>query len=72
MKLLSFPKTPSGWISIVRQNHRILVDDVCDLRALEMFVADLFKLRSRLEAENVFLRHQLNIALRHAPARLRR
>jgi integrase len=26
-----------------------------------MFVADLFKSRSRLEAENLFLRHQLNI-----------
>jgi hypothetical protein len=27
-------------------------------------LADLFKSRSRLEAENLFLRHQLNIALR--------
>ena len=34
------------------------------LHALGMFVADLFKSRSRLEAENLFLRHQLNIALR--------
>ena len=33
------------------------------LHALGMFVADLFKSRSRLEAENLFLRHQLNIAL---------
>jgi transposase InsO family protein len=41
------------------------------LYALEMFVADLFKSRSRLEAENLFLRHQLNIALRRAPPRLR-
>src|SRR5664279_1626185 len=37
------------------------------LHALGMFVADLFKSRSRLEAENLFLRHQLNIALRRAP-----
>jgi hypothetical protein len=37
------------------------------LRALGMFVADLFKSRRRLEAENLFLRHQLSIALRHAP-----
>ena len=37
------------------------------LHALAMFVADLFKSRSRLEAENLFLRHQLNIALRQAP-----
>ena len=37
------------------------------LHALGMFVADLFKSQSRLEAENVFLRHQLTIAMRHAP-----
>jgi transposase InsO family protein len=36
-----------------------------------MFVADLFKSRIRLEAENLFLRHQLTIALRQAPSRLR-
>jgi len=41
------------------------------LHALGMFVADLFKARCRLEAENLFLRHQLNIALRRAPLRLR-
>jgi hypothetical protein len=34
------------------------------LHALGIFIADLFKSRSRLEAENVFLRHQLNVALR--------
>jgi transposase InsO family protein len=39
--------------------------------ALGMFVVDLFKSRWRLEAENLFLRHQLNIALRRAPPRLR-
>jgi hypothetical protein len=37
------------------------------LRALGMFVADMFKTRLRLEIENLFLRHQLNIALRRAP-----
>src|SRR5450830_804777 len=41
------------------------------LHALGMFFADLFKSRSRLEAENLFLRHQLNIALRQAPPRPR-
>ena len=41
------------------------------LHALGMFIVDLFKSRSRLEAENLFLRHQLNIALRRAPPRLR-
>jgi transposase InsO family protein len=40
------------------------------LHALGMFVADLFKSRSRLEAENLFLR-QLAIALRRAPPRFR-
>ena len=41
------------------------------LYALGMFVADLFKSRSRLEAENLFLRHQLNLALRQKPLRIR-
>jgi hypothetical protein len=41
------------------------------LQALGMFVAGLFKSRSRLEAENLLLRHQLTIALRRAPHRLR-
>src|SRR3989454_2777921 len=41
------------------------------LHLVVMFVADIFKSRRRLEAENVFLRHQLNIALRQAPPRLR-
>jgi transposase InsO family protein len=41
------------------------------LRSLGMFFVDLFKPRRRLEVENLFLRHQLNIALRHAPHRLR-
>ena len=40
------------------------------LNALGMFIADLFKSRCWLEAENLFLRHQLNIALRRAPPRL--
>src|ERR1700690_373301 len=41
------------------------------LRAFGMFVADLFKSRCRLEAENLLLRHQLNIALRRALPRPR-
>ena len=36
------------------------------LHAPGMFIADLFKSRSRLEAENLLLRHQLNLALRQA------
>ena len=41
------------------------------LHLLVMFGADIFKWRRRLEAENLFPRHQLNIALRRAPPRLR-
>ena len=41
------------------------------LHSLGMFIIDLFKSRHRLEAENLFLRHQLSIALRRTPPRLR-
>src|SRR4030081_2618522 len=41
------------------------------LHLLGTFVVNLFKSRRRLEIENLFLRHQLNIVLRRAPHRLR-
>jgi putative transposase len=41
------------------------------LHALGIFIADLFKSRSRLEAEILLLRHQLSIAMRRATPRLR-
>src|SRR5450830_1187674 len=41
------------------------------LHSFGMFVLDLFKSRCRLEAEDLFLRHQLSVALRRAPPRLR-
>src|SRR6266404_1878118 len=41
------------------------------LHSLAMFIVDVFKPPRRLEAENLFLRHQLSIALRRAPPRLR-
>jgi len=41
------------------------------LHLLGMLFVDAFKSRSRLQAENLFLRHQLNIALRRAPPHLR-
>src|SRR5437764_836876 len=41
------------------------------LQTLWSFVVDFFKPRWRLQAENLFLRHQLSIALRRAPPRLR-
>ena len=41
------------------------------LHLVAMFVVDLlFRSRRQLEVENLFLRHQLNIALRRAPHRL--
>jgi Integrase core domain len=44
---------------------------VAILQLVGTFVAGLLKSRRRLEAENLFLRYQLNIALRRAPRRLR-
>ena len=41
------------------------------LQLLGTFVANLFKSRRQLEVENLFLRHQLNFALRGAPRHLR-
>src|SRR5258707_5135145 len=41
------------------------------LHSLAMFVIDFFKSPRRLEAENLFLRHQLSIALRRALPHLR-
>jgi hypothetical protein len=41
------------------------------LRAVAIFITNLFKSRGRLEAENLLLRHQLNVALRQVPGRLR-
>src|SRR5260221_13287635 len=41
------------------------------IHLLATFIADLFKSPRRLEVENLFLRHQLNVALRRAPQRVR-
>jgi hypothetical protein len=41
------------------------------IHLLATFIADLFRPPRRLEVENLFLRYQLNIALRGAPHRLR-
>ena len=40
------------------------------IRLLAIFIASLFKSRRRLEAEILFLRHQLNVALRQRQAHL--
>ena len=41
------------------------------IHLLATFIADLFKSPRRLEVENLFLRHQLNVALRRGPQRVR-
>jgi hypothetical protein len=63
----SIPARFASWGRIIAP----LIAMFAILHALGMFVVDLFKSRSRLEAENLFLRHQLAIALRRAPTRLR-
>jgi hypothetical protein len=40
----------------------MIASDACNPELSRMFIVDLFKSRCRLEAENLFLRHQLNIA----------
>ena len=59
---MSFPKNPSV---------RICDAMLAILHLLGTVITNLFKSRRRLEAENLFLRHQLNIALRRAPHRPR-
>ena len=68
---LSFPKISSGQIRVMRQNWRIIRRDACDLPSTLDGCDHSFKSQRRLELENFFLRHQLNIALRRAPHRLR-
>jgi hypothetical protein len=41
------------------------------LRTLVTVIVDLFRSRARLEAKILLLRHQLNLALRHAPPLVR-
>ena len=68
---LSFPKIPSARDS--RDEGESAHHPTRMLALFQLigtFVADLFKSQRRLEVENLFLRHQLNIALRRAPHRL--
>ena len=44
---------------VYKQNHHIIVSDVCNSGPARRFVIDMFKSRSRLKAENAFLHHQL-------------
>ncbi len=70
--LLSLPKTPSG-IWFVRRGRIGASSGVmfAILHVLGSFACDLLKSRRRLQAENLFLRHQLNIALRRLAHRPR-
>ena len=69
--LLSLPKTPSG-IWFVRRGRIGASSGVmfAILHVLGSFACDLLKSRRRLQAENLFLRHQLNIALRRLAHRV--
>ena len=57
-------------VSMVRHNHRIIKFDACDPAPDFDVWSHIFKSRRRLEAENLFLRYQLNVALRRAAPRL--
>ena len=67
---LSFPKIRSAWIRVPGQNRSIMRGMFAVLHAVGMLVVDLFKSRAQLEAEILLLRHQLNLALRHASPRV--
>ena len=55
----------------MKENQRIIRNDACDPPFAWNVCRDLFKSRRRLEVENLFLRHKLNIVLRRTPQRLR-
>jgi hypothetical protein len=54
---------PSAWIRAVREIRASFDAMLALLLLLGTSVGNLFKSRRRLEVENLFLRHQLNIAL---------
>src|SRR5262245_51048898 len=72
VSFLSLPKIPSGawFVHGVRIVASSCVMPLI-LYALAIAFCDLLKSRRRLQAENLFLRHQLNIALRRALPRPR-
>jgi hypothetical protein len=59
-----FPKIPSGRSRVVMESSALPHSMLAIIPLLAKFIASLFKSRRRLEAENLFPRHQLNIALR--------
>jgi hypothetical protein len=71
-QVLCLPKTPSG--VRLRANRRIVAWSCPMLRMVALalgWMASLAKSRRRLQAENLVLRHQLNILRRQAPGRVR-
>jgi hypothetical protein len=66
---LWFPKIRSGRVGAVGPNQGIIHSMLAIVHLLGTHLANLFKSRRRLEAENLFLRHQLNIAV--GPPRFR-
>jgi Integrase core domain len=66
---LRIAENPIRSIRAIRQNQLIIDAMIAMLHLLGTVVANLFKSRCRIELENLFLRHQLNIALRRAPQR---
>jgi hypothetical protein len=71
MNVCPFRKSYPVWIGAIGQDHRNIRATFTILHAPKISVADIFKSRRRLETENLFRRHQHNIALRRAPSRLR-
>jgi hypothetical protein len=55
----------------MRGNRRILCAMLALFQVLFVLIFDRFKSRRRLEIENLYLRYQLNIAMRKAPQRFR-
>jgi hypothetical protein len=60
-----------AWIRIVWQNHRMIGPDACNPELTRNVHRRVVQSRWQLEAENLFLRQPLSIALRHAPPRPR-
>jgi hypothetical protein len=69
---LSLPKISSATDSYAGNESGIIIAMFATLRLIGTFVVDLlFRSQRQLEVENLFLRHQLNIAVRRAPQRIR-
>jgi hypothetical protein len=68
---LSFPKILSAWNRGMKENQSIIRRDACHPPSARNVRRQPFQVAAWLEVENLFLRHQLNVALRRAPRHLR-